>query len=245
MPTRPLAPIARRSLSDHVFQQLRSRILAGGYAPGDALPAERELCRALDVNRSALREALKRLDQAGLVRVRHGGSTLVLDYRERAGLDLLPHLLQRGDGSWDADVVASVMEMRSALAPDVARLAALRAEPDVAMRLDALVARMQDAADDLPTLQLLALEFWSELVRGCGNLGYRLAFNSLREAYARSLELLTEVMAEEFRDVPRYVALARAVTLGEADDAEAGARFLVGRGEARVKKALAALEASS
>lgn len=233
--SRKLGPVTRHSLSDQVFAALRDRILGGDFAPDTVLPGERELCRTLGVNRGALREALKRLDQAGLVRVRHGGGTRVLDYRERAGLDLLPELLRTPEGDWDAEVVVALLEMRSALAPDVARLAALRGGPELAIRLDALVAAMAQADVDLAELQRLAFELWSELVRSCGNIAYRLAFNSLREAYARSMELLIEGMAEELRDVPRYVALARAVSLGEADDAESEARFLTRRSEARIK----------
>ncbi len=233
-----LQPVPRRSLSDQVFDQLRGQILAGRYAPGEALPGERELCQTFEVNRGALREALKRLAQAGLVLVRHGESTRVADYLELAGLDLLPELLRDEAGQWDPDVALAVMEMRSALAPDVARLAALRGDAELALALDGIVARMQQAEDDLPGLQRIALEFWSELVRACGNIAYRLAFNSLRAAYARSLELLTDVMADEFQDVGRYASLARAVSLGESEDAEAEARFLVRRGEARVRAAL-------
>ena len=47
-----------------------------------------------------MREALQRLSQAGLVEVRHGGSTTVRDFRTSAGLDLLPRLLVR-DGELD------------------------------------------------------------------------------------------------------------------------------------------------
>lgn len=231
-------PVARRSLSDHVFDQLRDRIVAGGFAPGAALPGERSLCESLGVNRGPLREALKRLDQAGLITIRHGGSTLVRDYRDGAGLDLLPDLLRTPTGAWDPEVVRAVLEMRSALAPDVARLAAERAGPEDLLRLDARVGEMQDAAGDLVELQRLSLAFWAELVRASGNVAYRLAFNSLREAYARSMDLLREVMRDEFEDVARYVGLARSVGAGEPDEAEAAARHLVRRGEARIKAVL-------
>ena len=236
-----LRPVTRRSLSDHVFEQLRDRIVAGAFAPGAALPGERSLCESLGVNRGPLRDALKRLDQAGLIAVRHGGSTLVRDYREGAGLDLLPDLLQTAGGAWDPEVVRAVLEMRSALAPDVARLAAERAGPEALLALDARVGAMQAAADDLAELQRLSLAFWEELVRACGNVAYQLAFNSLREAYARSMDLLRDVMREEFEDVAQYVGLARAVGAGEPDEAEDAARHLVRRGEARVKAVLAGM----
>jgi len=235
-----IEPVARRSLSDAVFAQLRDRIVAGELAPGEPLPAERALCEAFGVNRGALREALKRLDQARLVAVRHGGATAVRDWRETAGLDLLPELLAGADAAHAPELVGGVMEMRSALAPDVARLAALRAGPDVALALDETVVRMRAAQGDLRALQALALDFWSRLVRHCGNLAYRLAMNSLRETYARVMDLLTLPMREEFEDVERYAAIARAVAAGDADEAESEARVLVRRGEMRLRAALEA-----
>ena len=47
--------------------RLRRAILAGTHAPGDALPSERQLSEELGASRHAVREALKRLQQAGLV----------------------------------------------------------------------------------------------------------------------------------------------------------------------------------
>src|SRR5512147_1770870 len=88
-----LTPIPRKSLSDAVFEQLRDQIVNGQMQPGSPLPAERILCEALGVNRSSVREGLRRLQQAGLVAVRHGGASQVLDYHGSAGLDLLESLL--------------------------------------------------------------------------------------------------------------------------------------------------------
>ncbi|MGB1580837.1 MAG: FadR/GntR family transcriptional regulator [Nevskiales bacterium] len=65
--------VAKQSLSEAVFDQLRSRIIRGDLSAGDELPSERILCDMLGVNRGAVREGIKRLQQAGLVQVRHGG----------------------------------------------------------------------------------------------------------------------------------------------------------------------------
>ena len=85
--------VAKQSLSEAVFAQLRSRIISRELASGDELPSERILCEMLGVNRGAVREGIKRLQQAGLVQVRHGGPTVVLNFEEEAGLEMLPALL--------------------------------------------------------------------------------------------------------------------------------------------------------
>ena len=94
-----LQKIERNSVSDAVYDQLSREILEGRMSAGQTLPAERALCQMLGVNRGAVREALKRLSQAGLVQVRHGGGATVLDFRETAGMDLLSGLLFSSDGA--------------------------------------------------------------------------------------------------------------------------------------------------
>jgi GntR family transcriptional repressor for pyruvate dehydrogenase complex len=234
--------IAKQSVSDAVFQQLRDRILSGELVAGERLPAERVLCEALGVNRSAVREALKRLEQARLVSVRHGGSSKVLDYRSAAGLDLLPDLLVTASGGIDVEVVRSVVEMRSAIAPDIARLAAVRGEPGLASRLDAIVAAMSAEDVRLDRLQDLAAEFWSELVAGSGNIAYRLAYNSLHETYDRSRAALAEPLRDELSATRCYGRLADAVRSRNEEAAFASARDLVTRGETGLVAALKILE---
>src|SRR4051812_33050010 len=98
---------ARRS--DVVHDLIRAQILAGELAPGDPLPSERTLSADLSVNRHAVREAVKRLQQAGLVAVSHGGSTRVLDWQAHGGLELLADLASKLP---PAELLRSVVEMR-------------------------------------------------------------------------------------------------------------------------------------
>jgi DNA-binding FadR family transcriptional regulator len=233
-----LKPVQKQSVSDAVFQQLRDQIVSGAMAAGAPLPAERVLCEALGVNRGSVREALRRLEQSHLVSVRHGGTSHVLDYRASAGLDLLADLIVSPAGGFDADVVRSIIEMRSALAPDIARRAAERARAAQCDALDRTVAAMDAAGGDLATLQGLAADFWSHLVDAADNLAYRLAYNSMRATYDQCRELLTHVLAEELADIERYRAITAAVRAAQAGKAESLARALVRRGERGILTAL-------
>src|SRR3712207_9070024 len=77
------------TLSSQIHARLRADILRGRYAPGDALPSERRLSEELDASRHGVREALKRLQQAGLVAISQGGATRGRDWRRHGGLQLL------------------------------------------------------------------------------------------------------------------------------------------------------------
>ncbi len=70
---------ARMRAADHVFEAVAGAILQGKVAPGDALPPERELAMRFDISRVLVREAIHKLKELGLVRVRQGGQTIVLD----------------------------------------------------------------------------------------------------------------------------------------------------------------------
>lgn len=222
-------PIERKSLADSVYEQLRDAIVGGAFPAGSSLPSERQLREQLGVNRGALREALKRLEEARLVRIRHGGATEVLDYREHAGTSLLEDLLVAPDGSVRTRVARSVIEMRAALAPDIARLAAERAGPECVVRLHELIAQLRQTEDVLAQ-QRIALDYWAALVDGSDNLAYRLAYNSLREGYVRFMHLLSPILADEVGDAAAYEAIADAVAVGDADAAKDLSHALLSRG---------------
>jgi DNA-binding FadR family transcriptional regulator len=240
MPT--LTRVRKQSLSDAVFEQLRDQIVSGELAPGSPLPAERVLCEALGVNRGSVREAVKRLQQSRLVSVRHGGTSHVLDFHLTGGLDLLAELLITPAGGFDTRVVRGIVEMRSALAPDIARLAAERARRAQLDALQQTVADMDAHAGNLPALQELAAAFWSHLVDACDNLPYRLAYNSLRATYDQCRELFTHVLADEVSDLRRYRDIAAAVRGRDGQAAERLARELIARGERGIKTALQRLD---
>src|SRR5688500_17257539 len=145
----PLQPVQRSSVADAVFDQLLDEVLSGELDAGEPLPGERALTEALGVNRQAVREALQRLAEAGLVEIRHGGRTRVRDYRTEAGLDLLPRLLVHADGTVDASVANSLMELRAALGPEVARRCAERRTPEQERRVHQLVEDMAAADQGL------------------------------------------------------------------------------------------------
>jgi GntR family transcriptional regulator len=68
---------SRRTLTDAVHQELRQAILRGAYRPGSQLPTEAELGALLGASRTVVREALRILEEDGLISRRHGIGTFV------------------------------------------------------------------------------------------------------------------------------------------------------------------------
>lgn len=220
----PLRAIHNRSLADQVFEQLAREIVVGRYPPASSLPAERTLANVFGVNRHVVREGLKRLEQIGLLKISQGGGTKVLDFKRHAGLDLLALMAEHATGGRDvATIWVAVLEMRAAIAADIARLCAERASPSIKEELLTITSEMRKTAG---SAQLLRLEvrFWDRAVEGAQNLAYRLAFNSLiksAQAMGRSAE---EWAASELRANDYRSAIAKAIAAGEATRAEAETR---------------------
>lgn len=220
-----LRPVTRRSVPDEVFEQLLAEMVDGELAAGDALPSERKLAEALGVSRPAVREALQRMSQAGLVEVRQGDATLVRDFRRNVGLDLLPRLLQPG-GQLDLVVARSILEARLHVGPKIAELAARRGGPQLGYSLDQALDALA-ATEDPIELQHRALDFWDIVVDGADSIAFTMMFNGLRLAYVPAIEMLTVVMAAEVGHTAAYRALARAVVAADPGAARLAAEELL------------------
>jgi GntR family transcriptional repressor for pyruvate dehydrogenase complex len=129
-------PIRRRSRSlahelvEGIGAQIRGRMLK----TGDKLPTESAIMQAYGVSRTVVREALSRLQAAGLVETRHGIGTFVLEVRPSQGFGIDP-----ADIATAVDVRA-VLELRISLETESAGLAAQR-------RTEAQLSEMRSALD--------------------------------------------------------------------------------------------------
>jgi len=78
----------RKTLTEIAQQELRQAILGGTFRPGGQLPTEAELCEMLGVSRTVVREALRVLEDDGLVARRHGVGTFVRNHPILKNLNL-------------------------------------------------------------------------------------------------------------------------------------------------------------
>jgi GntR family transcriptional repressor for pyruvate dehydrogenase complex len=86
--------IERTRVFEQIVAQIERRILSGELRHGDYLGSERELGEQFGASRTAVREALKTLAQRGLVDMRPGRGTMVIDGTSQAVRHSL-HLMMR------------------------------------------------------------------------------------------------------------------------------------------------------
>jgi len=87
-------PPIRQRVADHVFESLARAILVGELKPGDPLPTQRDLAKQFNVSALIVRQAIHRLEDLGLVRVRQGSTTIVLDPAQSKDIRLIQMQLE-------------------------------------------------------------------------------------------------------------------------------------------------------
>lgn len=163
--------IRRQSLTEQVATQIQQLIIDGGYAPGDRIPTERELCEQLSVSRTVIREGIKALQERGLVRVVPGSGTYISKV-EGNHVSRSISLFFRGNNYAFRDL----LEIRKSLEVEIAGLAALRATESEIQDLESAVHKMRTLLEDVPlstdSLEEFAqadLQFHQSLARASHN----------------------------------------------------------------------------
>jgi GntR family transcriptional repressor for pyruvate dehydrogenase complex len=103
-----LPKIKTAPLRSQVYTQLKDRLLAGDWKPGDKFPSEMDLCRSFGVSRVTIRAAIQQLEILGLVEIRQGGGTIVREVSAVSTINKLHPLLKVRKGQ---DLLA-IMEYR-------------------------------------------------------------------------------------------------------------------------------------
>jgi len=152
-------------VTDRAIASIQELIRNGDLPPGSRLPPESELAVQLGVGRSSIREAVKALELARVLDVRHGDGTFVTS--------LEPHLLLEGVGFAiefvQDDSVLEVVEVRRLFEPVVTGLAASRIDAATLDRLAGHVAGMEQAGDDQEQLIHHDQAFHSAVYAATGN----------------------------------------------------------------------------
>ena len=226
-----LTPANRTLLSADVAEQLSELILSDQLKSGQRLPSERALAEQLQVSRIVIREALSVLAERGLIEVRAGSGAFVVPMEAEAVTRPLDLYLKRNNVDY-----AHLFELRHALEPAIAALAARRLGAETAEKLAENLAVSQHVAtviagaagaglaEALRDFALLDLEFHQLLSAASGNPLFRLVLQPL---IARELELRREgarLPGTAEQAVRDHAAILQAVSGSDAEGAAAAMR---------------------
>lgn len=161
-------PIRNTRLYETIVDQILQHVLDGTLRPGDRLPAERELAEQFEVSRTAVREAIKALRAKGLVEVRPGSGTFIVDdttvaVRHALGLSVT---ISKSKGLGLSDLI----EFRAMVEPEIAALSAERATQEDKARLRAAIETMDRSLNHAEAFIKADLDFHLTLASATQNI---------------------------------------------------------------------------
>ncbi|MFG2890249.1 FadR/GntR family transcriptional regulator [Streptomyces sp. NPDC048248] len=232
-----LQAAGRQSLVDTVVETLRSQLAAGEWKVGARIPTEHALAEQLQVGRNTVREAIRVLVHAGMLRSRQGEGTFVVSAADPG--DIMRGVQRAG--------IRDVLELRIALEAEAARLAALRHEPADLERMRAALdaqAQLADAAGQPASgsLELYAdhdIAFHRAVVEAAHNTALTATYgwfsSSVREALVSALDdqAMPKVVHGDHR------AVMDAIAAGDPEAAERATRELLDKPKRAVEALLA------
>lgn len=152
-------------LYEQIVRQFEELILSGKLKPGDQLLSERELAQQFGVSRTAVREAIKALHEKGLVEAYSGKGTFITNATSQAirqSLDLMMKIGQSGN-------MTHLEEVREILEPDLAAMAATRAEEQHLATMREAIAVMDRSQQDPDAYIEADLDFHLSLAEAVDN----------------------------------------------------------------------------
>jgi GntR family transcriptional regulator, transcriptional repressor for pyruvate dehydrogenase complex len=199
-----------------VSAAIEGKIMQRSLRPGDMLPTESELARQFGVNRSTVREALRRLESVGLVDRSNGGKRLLVI---RPGAAETATRVSRALALEEVTFI-ELWEAMLAIAPRTAALAAERAGSDGADRLADIVTRVE-ATHSSDAMVAAVVEFFGGLAELAGNRVLVMSTQPLTRLLAPSLRRMVDrVPQAQSRIVVAERCIAEAVRHSKPDEAE-------------------------
>ncbi|HWM40682.1 MAG TPA: FCD domain-containing protein [Streptomyces sp.] len=227
-----------RTMHQQVVDELGRRIVNGLVEPDGSLPVEDALAAELGVSRGALREAVKALAAKGMLRTRPRTGTRVLPQEQWNHLDR--DVLRWQQARDPRQLLRDTGELRRAVEPEAARLAARRAGPGhIRAMLEALEA--MEAAASRPGLGEYVeadIAFHRALLDASGNRLFGSLGRALDVALEHSFAVSSRTPGAVEASLPSHRALAEAVDGGLPAEASAAILAIIDAAEQEIARSL-------
>lgn len=209
-------PKSRQRVSATIARRIQKAISAGKLAPGEKLPAERDLARRLSVSRVSVREAYRTLAELGLLEVKRGaeGGAFIADVDHQPVTRSLALMLRLGRTSHP-----ELTEARLLLEPPVARLAALRAGADDIARLDDLVRKQEGALKENGDARKYDMQFHRIVAECSKNLPLIIVMNSLADLELEAISSIDISTSVKRHTLHFHRSILEAIRNGDGEEA--------------------------
>ncbi|WP_447727152.1 FadR/GntR family transcriptional regulator [Sphingomonas koreensis] len=218
-------PELGRNLTYGLLDNLGRAIVTGRFER-EPFPTEAELAKQHGVSRSVTREAVKMLTAKGLLSARPRQGTVVQPTTtwNLFDTDVLRWLLER---QFSVDLLRQFNQLRVAIEPEAAALAARFAGEDDLQRISEGLARMKAAEKGMDDTLEADIAFHVAILRGSGNPFYA-QFRDVVTTALRTSIRFTNRLKGHSASVPDHAAVRDAILARDPDAARVAMRALIG-----------------
>ncbi|MCF7886118.1 MAG: FadR family transcriptional regulator [Candidatus Marinimicrobia bacterium] len=157
----------KSKLSQKIVRQIEGAIRKKEIGPGDKIPTEKELCEIFDVSRTAVREAIQKLDAKGLIRIKKGSGIYVNEYLAGNVIDSMELYLEL---NLNKDYIIHVINIREILEPEIARLSAKNRSKEDLMAIGETIQELKKCdSKDFKKEGEIDKQFHMNIAKSCGN----------------------------------------------------------------------------
>jgi GntR family transcriptional repressor for pyruvate dehydrogenase complex len=175
-------PLERQTLSDQLTKRLTELITTQGLKSGDELPSEGELSARFGVSRAVTREALRVLQERGIVAIANGKRATVKPLTSEPLRNFFHWAV-----SFEQQSLVELLEVRKGLEVQAATLAAQRRTPDDVAALRDTLARLEAAVHDATTYTGLDATLHRQIAAAARNEMLQHLIVSLHEPFMQQL----------------------------------------------------------
>ena len=227
------------NLSQRMTHELGKAIVRGQYSEVGGLPTEADLCEEFGISRSAMREAVKMLSAKGLItsRPRQGIRILPEDQWNIFDSDVLKWILESNPS---LELLKEFLQMRMAIEPEAAALAAKHAQPQDIEAIGKAIERMKAAKDGLDDPLLSDIAFHISILYASRNRFFIQLREFVQTALNVSIRHTNQLKGITVGDIEDHSAIYFAIKAGDAEKARAAVNHMIDEAQGLIDSALKA-----
>lgn len=204
----------QKRIYEEITTRLQTLVQNDGLKPGDRLPPERQLASMFGVSRNSVREAIKSLEQHGMLVSRPGAGTYIA---EKSTANLATAL---GDAfARERHRLDDIFELRILLEPQIAHLAAQRiTQPDLE-ELRKLIGEFQKNLQDGLPVYYLDEAFHDAVTAATGNQSIIMLMDQMHDLLGESRDDALQSPARNAKSLEDHMKILSALHMHDPDRA--------------------------
>ena len=178
-----------------VIEYIQTLVRNGHLTIGDKLPSERQLMETLGLSRNSIREALRSLENIGIIESRHGQGNYLVNHAGKSLGSMFSLLLSMNECS-----CFEIRQLRRMLETDACLLAAKQAQDADVQALSHILSKMADSR--MQERAQLDKHFHDMIIQMCGNRLLMLLNDTLSQLFESSIhEILADISARDWEEL--------------------------------------------